>query len=284
MSILSRTASSLDRRFGWARLPKPIAILTLVGLRTRLRHENLYDTETVHPLPPAGETPERARRARTWTGATTTFLASDGRGRRPLRPERAARTHLPGRAARHPRAEPVISRELLTRREFIPATTLNLLAGAWLQFEVHDWFSHGKNEVERPWEVSLGEGDDWAEDPMRIPRTRRDPTSDDDPTTPPTYVTADSHWWDGSQIYGSEQGFADALRSGESGKIRVDENGLLPADLEQHVDLKGVAGNFWLGLGLLHTLFTLEHNAICDAIKADNPSWDDERIYDTARP
>ena len=102
------------------------------------------------------------------------------------------------------------------------------------------------------------------------------------PTTPPTYVTADSHWWDGSQIYGSEQGFADALRSGESGKLRVDEKGLLPADLEQHVDLKGVAGNFWLGLGLLHTLFTLEHNAICDAIKADNPSWDDERIYDTA--
>ncbi len=37
---------------------------------------------------------------------------------------------------------------------------------------------------------------------MQIPRTRRDPTSDDDPTTPPTYVTADSHWWDASQIYG----------------------------------------------------------------------------------
>ena len=41
-----------------------------------------------------------------------------------------------------------ISRELLARREFIPATTLNVLAAAWLQFEVHDWMSHGTNDVE----------------------------------------------------------------------------------------------------------------------------------------
>ena len=37
----------------------------------------------------------------------------------------------------------VISRELLARRTFIPATTLNLLAAAWIQFETHNWFSHG---------------------------------------------------------------------------------------------------------------------------------------------
>ena len=62
--------------------------------------------------------------------------------------------------ARLPRAEPtrllepnprLVSRELLTREEFSPATTLNLLAGAWIQFEVHDWFSHGENEPENPW-------------------------------------------------------------------------------------------------------------------------------------
>ena len=58
-----------------------------------------------------------------------------------------------------------ISRELLTRDEFIPATTLNLLAGAWIQFEVHDWFSHGKNEAESPWVVPLADDDPWPDAP-----------------------------------------------------------------------------------------------------------------------
>ena len=38
----------------------------------------------------------------------------------------------------------------MTRDEFIPATTLNVLAAAWIQFEVHDWFSHGPNDLEDP--------------------------------------------------------------------------------------------------------------------------------------
>jgi Animal haem peroxidase len=86
-----------------------------------------------------------------------------------------------------------------------------------LQFEVHDWFSHGKNEAANPWEIELADDDPWRPRPMRIPRTRRDPTHTDD-GTPPTFVTADSHWWDGSQIYGSAPGFADALRAHEGGK------------------------------------------------------------------
>ena len=57
MSLLSRLASSaaeaVDRRFGWDRLPKPVAMLTLVGIRDRLRAENLYDT---------GQAPATARR------------------------------------------------------------------------------------------------------------------------------------------------------------------------------------------------------------------------------
>ena len=43
-----------------------------------------------------------------------------------------------------------VSRELLTRHEFQPATILNLLAAAWLQFMVHDWLSHGKNDAASP--------------------------------------------------------------------------------------------------------------------------------------
>jgi hypothetical protein len=176
----------------------------------------------------------------------------------------------------------LVSRKLLTREEFIPATIVNVLAGAWLQFEVHDWFSHGKNVPEEPFELELADDDPWTDRPMRIERTRSDPHPDEN-GGPPTYVTADSHWWDGSQIYGSEPALAAALRSKEGGKLRLDPDGQLPRDLEAMVDLTGVAGNFWLGLALLHTLFTNEHNAICDRLQKEYPSWSDDELYERAR-
>ena len=88
------------------------------------------------------------------------------------------------------------------------------------------------------------------------------------PGRPPTFVTDDTHWWDGSQIYGREPAFAEAIRSGTHGKLRLDERGLIPHEIEAHIDLSGVAGNFWVGLALLHSLFMREHNAICDHLHA----------------
>ena len=101
------------------------------------------------------------------------------------------RTHpepLPALLEPNPR---LVSRELLTRTEFKPATIVNVLAGAWLQFEVHDWFSHGKNVEEAPFELELADDDDWPDRPMRIQRTRPDASHPGD-GSPPTYVTADS--------------------------------------------------------------------------------------------
>jgi hypothetical protein len=174
-----------------------------------------------------------------------------------------------------------ISRDLLTRDEFLPATTLNLLAGAWIQFEVHDWFSHGKNETESPWTIPLEGDDPWPEKPMQIPRTRRDPSSNRN--GPATFVTDDTHWWDGSQIYGRDPAFASAIRSGENGKLRVDEHGLPPREIDAHVDFTGVAGNFWVGLALLHSLFMREHNAVCDKLHSSHPELSDDELYDKAR-
>ncbi len=281
--LLASIATGLDHRIGWDRLPKPIGIVTLVGLRTRLRERNLYDTGK-GATPEPGQNGASHREARTVDGTfndldSPTMGAIGARFGRNVPIDRTFPQPLPDLLEPNPRT---VSRELLTRDEFKPATIVNLLAGAWLQFEVHDWFSHGQNETDQPFEVELAEDDDWHERPMRIPRTRRDPTDTDD-SLPPTYVTADSHWWDGSQIYGSDQGFAQYIRAGEDGKLRLDEDGQLPRDLESVVDLTGVAGNFWLGLGLLHTLFTHEHNAICDAIRKEHPTWSDDRLYDKAR-
>ena len=55
-------AEWMDRRYGWHRLPKFVAMLTLSGLRMRLRRENLYDVTHV-PTPSTCSRPTHARSA-----------------------------------------------------------------------------------------------------------------------------------------------------------------------------------------------------------------------------
>jgi Animal haem peroxidase len=99
-----------------------------------------------------------------------------------------------------------VSLELLTRDTFQPVTILNMLAAAWVQFMIHDWLSHGKNQKENPWEIPLSDDDPWPQHPMRILRTHSDPTREPGSDhLPPTYLNTATHWWDGSQIYGSDE-------------------------------------------------------------------------------
>jgi hypothetical protein len=279
--LLISTAGALDRRFGWDRLPRPLGVVTLMGLRTRLREENLYDTGAGGAKPTADGAPRNARTADgSYTDPDSPAMGMIGaRFGRNVPLDRTYPEEPPGLLEPSPR---LVSRKLLTRDEFKPATIVNVLAGAWLQFEVHDWFSHGKNLAEQPFELELDADDPWAERPMRIERTRNDPFPDGDGGAT-TWVTTDSHWWDGSQIYGSEPAVSAALREGAGGRLRLDADGQLPRDLDDKLDLSGVAGNFWLGLALLHTLFTREHNAIADRLAAEHPDWGDDRLFDTAR-
>jgi hypothetical protein len=281
ISLYNRTAERIDRRVGWDKLPKPIAMLVLIGLRNILRERNLHDTGRGPLDRPDISAHPRHLSARTLDGTFNNLddplMGSLGsRFGRNVPLEYTVREQEPLQP--NPRT---VSRELLTRHEFIPATTLNLLAGAWIQFEVHDWFSHGKNETASPWLVPLADDDPWPEHPMPIERTRRDPSAAAD--GPPTFVTDDTHWWDGSQVYGRDPAFAAALRTGEHGKLKLDSQGLIPQEIESHVDLTGVAGNFWVGLALLHSLFTREHNAICDHLRAIHLELSDDELYDKAR-
>ncbi|HEU5215040.1 MAG TPA: peroxidase family protein [Gaiellaceae bacterium] len=283
--LYSSLTESVDRHIGWDKLPWPLGMLVVLGLRFRLRAKNLYDSgRGVQDIPPAGDE---------WHVDHLTARTIDGTYNDLENPLMGALGSRFGRNIPLDHAYPdpddrllepnprLVSRELLTRKKFIPATTLNLLAGAWIQFEVHDWFSHGQNETENPWRIELAADDPWPQHPMEIQRTRKDPSSD--PTGPPTFVTADTHWWDGSQIYGSDPTFARAIRSGEDGRLRITPQGLLPEDVESHVDLRGVAGNFWIGLALLHALFMLEHNAICERLHSEYPELDDQTLYEKAR-
>jgi hypothetical protein len=287
-SLPSRLYSSLtqavDDRIGWSKLPVPLGMLTLVGIRNKLRARNLYDSgRGLLDLPP----PEDFDHARHLTARTLDGTYNDleeplmgalgSRFGRNVPPDRVYPEPPERLLSPNPRT---VSLELMTRDEFKPATTLNLLAAAWIQFEVHDWFSHNQSDADT-WKVELADDDAWPKRPMEIRKTLPDPSRDS--SGAPTFVTADTHWWDGSQIYGSDPQFARAIRSGQLGKLRIEPTGLLPHDVEEHADLSGVAGNFWVGLALLHALFMLEHNAICDRLHAEHPELEDEELYEKAR-
>ncbi|MEP6910441.1 MAG: peroxidase family protein [Actinomycetota bacterium] len=279
-------AHAVDRRFSWHKLPLPLSAGVLVLMRDRLREANLFDTgqPTGLELPQTNGSEEPAYlTSRTWDGTyndlETPLMGSTGSrfGRNvPLEhtfPEQEPRLSTP--SARK------ISRDLMTRDELVPATTLNVLAAAWIQFEVHDWFSHGPNDLKEPYEIGLGDGDDWPENPMIIRRTPRDTSCD--PVGAQTWMTGDTHWWDSSQIYGRDAKFADKARTGEGGKLRVEADGTLPEALEEDLDYADVPGTMWTGLYALHVLFSMEHNAIADRLRAEHPTWSDEQLYEKAR-
>src|SRR5262245_51671003 len=276
--------SVMSRHKEWYELPGPAAIARLIGIRDELRRENLFDTEDPPHGPREGAIPEDASRCRTSDGTNNDLsiplMGSTGTrfGRNvPLSEAFPDRPHL---FTPNPRT---VSRELLTRTTFQPATTLNVLAAAWIQFQVHDWFKHQTGVAGDAHHIPLGDDDPWPERPMLVPKTPIDPAIGAGSTRPPAYINEGSHWWDGSQIYGSTDAVQQRLRTQVDGKVRVDSSGRLEVDPRTGLELTGLSENLWVGLSLLHGLFALEHNAICDRLKHAYPGWNDARVFQHAR-
>ncbi|GII91873.1 peroxidase family protein [Sinosporangium siamense] len=263
-----------------------MAVLGLARMREELRRHNLHDTYGA-----GGE------RSRTPTPDIPSHRTYDGSGYDPddidmgragTRFDRNAPLAMtfpePMDRLMSPNPRMVADR-LLTRTDFIPARSLNMLAAAWIQFQNHDWFSHGDNHEAAPLEVELDGGDPWYERPMRIRRTRPDPVAHTGGDRPPTYENTVTHWWDGSQVYGSSEERCRRLRSGEDGKLAMAGDRLPDEDNPglTGIDLTGFSDNYWSGLSMMHTLFAREHNTICDMLRSAYPSWRDERLFQTAR-
>jgi heme peroxidase len=283
----NRTCVLVDQKIGWPALPVPLALAVLSGGRNTLREKNLTDTNTpdadpgtlsVYPNVVTARTPDG-----TFNDLKCPFMGSAGsRFGRNVPLNETWQQKQPDLMTPSPR---VVSLELMTRNEFTPAKTLNLLAAAWLQFQIRDWFSHGKSIKEDPWQVPLAENDAWHENPMQILRTMPDPTrtaADED--KPLTYVNTETHWWDGSQLYGSTADYRTKVRTGVDGKIFIGKDHLVHPDPTALVQLQSAAlVGWWVGLELLFTLFTLEHNAICDRLKQEYPEWGDDDLFEHAR-
>ena len=277
--VFERVVRAVDHRIGWDRLPLPLGLIALVGIRDTLRDHNLYDAnETTPTVSPAADAHHLV--ARTIDGSYNDLqvpsmgMAGTRLGRNVAssvsKPEQAPMLFDP-----NPRT---VSTELLLRHEFQPAPTLNVLAAAWLQFETRDWFSHGTDPA-NPILVPRPPGDDWHEDPMRWPSTPADPTAHARGTG--TFLNTETHWWDASQVYGSTPQFQQAIRV-EDGRVRIDARGLIDVDPEL-IRASGGADGWWLGLELMHTIFMCEHNAICERLRAAYPSWSADELFDKAR-
>ena len=286
--IFTLRVLTLDGLVEWHRFPRVLGMLGVIRLlayRSMLRRQNLYDTSAgmSKDLPdPSGDYLTARMPGGRFNDLDDPNMGSAGArfGRNfPLdrvHPESAAELLTPS-----PRT---VSLELMTRHTFTPATILNVLAAAWIQFMVHTWVNHGGIAPDEPIEIPLEEDDPWPEKPMRIQRTPPDPTrSPSEDNLPPTFVNTVTHWWDGSQIYGSNAEEVAELRSGVDGKLPIGNDGLLPLDPTTGIDKTGFSNNYWIGLSVLHTLFTLEHNALCNMFQAEYPSWSDDELFNHAR-
>lgn len=121
---------------------------------------------------------------------------------------------------------------------------------------------------------------------MHLPRTQPDETQSQSDVKCPAYKNMNTAWWDSSQIYGSDEIKTNILRKAEPhGKLALREKlreEFLFRDKQGNPET-GFNDNWWLGMELLHTLFALEHNAICDMLRNAYPDWKGDQIFDKAR-
>jgi hypothetical protein len=283
-NLVAPLAEKLDRTVGWDRLPTKLGMLVLLGLRQRLRQRNLYATES--PPPPAGNgataaAPAQLPPARTVDGShtdpTDPRMGAAGTG--------FARNVPPLFEDAETRNRPSpwdISEQLLARQDgrFFAAEGLNLLAAAWLQFEVHDWFVHQTD----------------PHDPAYVERTRNLPTDQRREPAPlkrgstvdgryPPFISDQTHWWDASQLYGATEDFTREIRAGD-GRVKTDFELLCAMERFMERSPQGLAPavpNLWIGTALFHMLFAKEHNAICDRLEHEDSTLNGDGLYDKAR-
>lgn len=268
----------------WYEYPSLVLqIKELSGLRNDLREHNLFEAPDVRPDKDLGEPSDSAKQARTPDGTFNDlddpWMGAAGTGFGRNAPLDKTITHTKKLLDPDPR---LISRKLMARDAFKPAGIINTIAAAWIQFENHNWFFHGNGEPDQVIDIPLRDGDDFPVNPMKIRRTipmNGHEIVDGQPAPP--FANVETHWWDGSQVYGTGSDKQSEMRTFKDGKIKVQEDGrLYGSATNEGIDQTGFEENYWAGVGILHTMFSREHNAVCDALKKAYPSLDDQRLFE----
>jgi hypothetical protein len=279
--LIEDAVEQLNTIVNWHELPVPVGILNLIELRNALRDENLHDTSEAGALDPTpADIGARYLYARSDDGGHND-LSSRGMGAAGARfgrnvPLDAGHPNPDHLMSPNPR---LVSEAILARQEFKPVEALNLLAAAWIQFMTHDWFAHATDESKEHVVPPVAEG----QSPMHVAHSATDTDWQPGDPVPPAYRNRVTHWWDGSQVYGSDTPTVQRLRTGEGGKLHVGPGGRIPRSPATGLPEAGFTDNWWLGLDLMHSVWVLEHNAICDHLAEQFPDWNDQALFDRAR-
>lgn len=141
---------------------------------------------------------------------------------------------------------------------------------------------------------------------MPIFRSGYDPASGTGTDNPRQFVNSITAFIDASAVYGPEEERAAWLRTFSEGKLKVSTGNLLPWNTttgeygasvdptapEMAMPLPFVQKWFVAGdiranenpfLTGMHTIFVREHNRLCEELKASQPNWTDEQLYQHAR-
>jgi hypothetical protein len=137
-------------------------------------------------------------------------------------------------------------------------------------------------------------------------RSSYDPSTGTSTSNPRQQVNAVTSYLDLSQVYGSTQTMADALRTFSGGLLKTSPGNMLPYDNStyftpaqlaiinmandsgavptQDLFVTGdVRGNENVELTALQTLFVRNHNRIATELAQEHPDWSDEQLYQEAR-
>jgi hypothetical protein len=194
-----------------------------------------------------------------------------------------------------------------------PSQDLNTVDGnnlsdfgyVWGQFIDHDMGLTPAGGDSFPISVPAGDPIGGAGS-LPFTRSQYDPTTGTSTSNPRQQINVDTSFLDLSQVYGSSQAVADALRTHTGGQLKTSPGNMLPynnttyftvaqlAALNMANDAQAapsqdlfatgdVRGNENLELTALQTLFVRNHNRIAAELQKDHPDWSDEQLYQEAR-
>jgi hypothetical protein len=154
--------------------------------------------------------------------------------------------------------------------------------------------------------IPVAPGDPIGPDPLPFTRSQYDASTGTSTSNPRQQVNAVTSYLDLSQVYGSSQVVADALRTHTGGLLKTSPGNLLPYDNTTYFTPAQIAAlnmqngsgavptsalfaagdvraNENLELTALQTLFVRNHNRIASQLQKEHPGWSDEQLYQEAR-
>jgi hypothetical protein len=158
--------------------------------------------------------------------------------------------------------------------------------------------------------IAVPPGDPIGPNSLPFTRSQFDPATGTGKANPRQQINADTSYLDLSQVYGSDAGTADALRTHVGGQLKTSGGNMLPLNNTTYFTAQQLAtinkavggmanagpaptsalavtgdtrGNENVELTALQTLFLRNHNRIAAQLQTAHPSWSDEQLYQEAR-